>query len=47
MRDPKTGDSFDCGSRREVWAWDVAANPQREEACVRDYQLFGWVRSPS
>jgi hypothetical protein len=33
MREPKTGD---CGSRREVGAWDVAANPQREEACVRD-----------
>ena len=47
MRDLRTGESFDCGSRREVWTWDVAANPGREEACVRDYQLRGWVRSPS
>ena len=47
MRDLKTGATFDCGSRREVWAWDVATNPQREEACVRDYQMRGWVRSPS
>jgi len=47
MRDPKTGESFDCGSRREVWTWDVASNPQRERDCVHDYQMRGWVRSPS
>ena len=47
MRDPKTGERFDCGSRREVWTWDVASNPQRERDCVHDYQMRGWVRSPS
>jgi hypothetical protein len=47
MRDPKTGESFDCGSRREIWAWDVAGNPQHERDCVHDYQMRGWVRSPS
>jgi hypothetical protein len=47
MHDPKTGDSFECGSRGEVSAWDLAANSQREEACVRDSRLRGRVRSLS
>lgn len=47
MRDPKTGQTVDCGSRSELWAWDVASNPGREESCVRDYQIQGWVRSPN
>lgn len=39
-----TGTTIDCGSRSEVWTWDVVSNPGREEACVRDYQLQGWRR---
>jgi hypothetical protein len=29
MRDPKTGQTADCGSRSEAWIWDVASNPGR------------------
>jgi hypothetical protein len=47
MIDSKTGESFDCGSRREVWAWDVASNPQRKRNCADEYPLRGWMRSPS
>jgi hypothetical protein len=46
MRNPVTGQTTDCGSRSELWAWDVESNPGREMACVRDYQMQGWVRAP-
>ena len=46
MRDPKTGQTADCGSRSELWLWDVTSNPGRERSCVNDYQRQGWVRAP-
>jgi hypothetical protein len=46
MSDPKSGKTYDCGARSELWAWDVESNPRREETCVRDYQAQGWVRAP-
>ena len=31
MRNPETGATTDCGSRPEMWIWDVASNPGRED----------------
>ncbi len=46
MKDPKTGQRYDCGSRPDTWAPQQASNPRREEDCVHDYQMQGWVRAP-
>lgn len=38
------GESVDCGSRSELWLWDVTANPPRERSCVADFQAQGFKR---
>lgn len=45
MRDPKTGETADCGSHYGVGLYAFTAN-QRAEDCVRDYQREGWERVP-
>ena len=47
MRNPTTGQTADCGSRSQMWLWEVASNPGLEESCVHDYQAQGWMRSPN
>ncbi len=47
MRNTATGQTVDCGSQDETWLWSVATAPGREESCVHDYQVQGWVRSPN
>jgi len=45
MRDPKTGETADCGSRYGVGLYALTAT-ERIESCVREYQRQGWLRTP-
>jgi hypothetical protein len=45
MRNAQTGESFDCGSRYNYGIGAIVAN-SREESCVNDYRLQGWLRAP-
>jgi hypothetical protein len=44
MRDPKTGETADCGSHYGVGFYAFSAN-QRSITCVHDYQAQGWLRT--